>query len=164
MDLLVEPAPLGQKPVLRRLMELYLYDFSEYDQADVNEHGSFEYDYLDAYWVEPHRHPFLVRVNGKLAGFALVSEIEIDGQKVNSMAEFFVMRKYRRQKVGQAFACRLFDRFAGVWHVAQEEANQPSKIFWRQVIGEYTGGDYREVRLPGWHGPVQEFRSRGVSR
>ncbi len=34
-----------EKSVLRQLMELYAYDFSEFDDADVNKHGF--YGYLD---------------------------------------------------------------------------------------------------------------------
>jgi predicted acetyltransferase len=161
MELCLEKVSVQDKAVLRNLMELYLYDFSEYDNADVNEHGLYEYDFLDAYWTEESRHPFFVRVNGKLAGFALVRLMDIEGRPVYSMAEFFVMRKYRRRKVGQAFACQLFDQFPGAWHVAQEEGNQPSKAFWRKVIGEYTAGQYREIEIASWHGPVQEFESPG---
>ena len=40
------------KTVLRQLLEFYCYDFSEYLKTDVNEHGKFEYQYLDSYWLE----------------------------------------------------------------------------------------------------------------
>jgi len=53
-------------------MELCQHDYSEYDGADVNEHGLFEYRYIDHYWTDSGRHPFVVRVSGRLAGFVLV--------------------------------------------------------------------------------------------
>ena len=34
-------------------MELYRYDFSEFDGADVGSHGEYGYRYLDHYWAEP---------------------------------------------------------------------------------------------------------------
>ncbi len=37
--------------------------------------GLYDYMYLDHYWTEEGRHPFFIRVDGKLAGFALVREI-----------------------------------------------------------------------------------------
>jgi predicted acetyltransferase len=162
MALRLEKVQAKDKSVLRRLVELYLYDFSEYDQADVNEHGLYEYEYIDNYWTEPGRHAFFFRVDEKLAGFGLVREIQEENRTVHSLAEFFVMRKYRRQKAGSHFAGMLFDLLPGWWHVAQEEANLPSRAFWRKVITEYTGGQYSEISLPGWAGPVQEFDSAAV--
>lgn len=146
------------KSVLRNMMELYLYDFSEYDGADLNEHGLYEYEYIDPYWTEPERQAFFLRVDGKLAGFALVREVaSAEGPAHRSLAEFFVMRKYRRQKIGKLFAQRIFDLFPGLWRIAQEESNHPSQIFWRKVISDYTNGSYRELRPDNQHGPVQEF-------
>ncbi|WP_248061006.1 GNAT family N-acetyltransferase [Paenibacillus silvae] len=57
-----------------------------------------DYKYLDHYWTEDGRYPFLIKVDDKLVGFALVRDIgknESD-QTVYWMAEFFVMKKYRR--------------------------------------------------------------------
>ena len=144
---------------------MYLYDYSEYDQADVDEHGLYGYPYLDHYWTEPGRVPLLVRVAGKLAGFALVRAIDPQaGAATHAMAEFFIVRKYRRQGVGRQVARRLFDLFPGDWIVSQEEGNRPAQRFWRGVIAEYTRGVYTEEQLATdeWHGPRQRFRSRAA--
>jgi predicted acetyltransferase len=160
MSIEVIRIPIDDKPVLRRLMELYLYDFSKFDQADVNQHGLYEYDFIDPYWTEPERHPFFIRVGGKLAGFALVRITRYSsGRPLHNLAEFFVMRKYRRQGVGHAAAKNIFAQFPGLWHVAQEEANVPAQVFWKKVIQEYTGSNFRQVVVEGWHGPVLEFES-----
>lgn len=151
-----------EKSVLRNLMELYQYDFSEYLCEDVNEHGLYDYQYLDHYWTEPGRHPFLIRVDGKLAGFALVRDPSSTGEEWHELAEFFVMRKYRVSGVGRVAAHKVFALFPGRWHVEQEEANSPSLVFWRKVIGEYTGGQFVEVLAIDCDGPAQEFDSPGV--
>src|SRR5438309_234153 len=88
----VVEARLADKPVLQRLVELYMHDFSEYTQRDVNEHGAFGYRYLDHYWTDPDRHPFLLRCDGNWCGFALIRSGDS-----NAVAEFFVLRKYRRR-------------------------------------------------------------------
>jgi predicted acetyltransferase len=72
MNIEVQQASLEDKAILRNLLELYAYDFSEFDQCDVDAHGLFGYNRLDHYWTEPGRYPFLVRVEGKLAGLVLV--------------------------------------------------------------------------------------------
>jgi predicted acetyltransferase len=168
MKVEVTAAQFYEKAVLRNLMELYQYDFSEMEGEDVNDFGLFGYRYLDHYWTDPGRFPFLIRVDGKLAGFALVRRGRYLPEKHPlpqaiplMMAEFFVMRKYRRQGVGALAAKELFSRFTGRWEVGQIAQNPAAQAFWRKVIGEYTGGRYEEVfhDAEGWRGPVQTFHS-----
>jgi len=144
-------------------MELYLYDFSEFDQADIGQLGLYNYPHLEKYWSEPHRHPFFIRVDEHLAGFVLVTRYNIIGVGYDYwvMAEFFVMRKYRRHGIGQTVAHQIFDRFPGPWQVAQLQENTSAIAFWRKVIDRYTAGKYKEYILQDgrWHGPIQVFYS-----
>src|SRR5947208_2729626 len=111
-------ASLSDKPVLRQLLQLYLYDFSEIDGRDLDEHGVYGYRFLDHYWTETGRHPFLFRCEGQWSGFALIRAGE-----PNSVAEFFVLRKYRRLGVGARAGQHLFARFPGNWMVEQVAGN-----------------------------------------
>jgi predicted acetyltransferase len=165
MSLQVLPATVQERPILQRLMELYLYDFSEFDDADINDDGIYGYEFLDRYWVEDCRYPFSIRVDGKWAGFVLVRDLLLeDGVLVHTVAEFFVMRKYRRQKVGQRAAFEIFDRFAGLWRVGELRTNRPAQSFWRKIIREYTHGQFSEMEDASWDGPMQEFLSTGPVR
>lgn len=158
----ITPAVFEEKPILRRLMELYLYDFSEFTQDDLNQHGTYEYAYLDQYWIEPERYPFVVRVEGRLAGFVLVRNIgELHGKPSHSIAEFFILRKYRRQQIGRQAARWIFDRFPWHWRVTQIPENLPAQQFWRRVIGEYTGGAYQDGYSAEHDEVVQEFWTPG---
>lgn len=162
MDVAIQSAHIDDKSILRNLMELYVYDFSEYMRWDVDAHGLFGYKYLDPYWTEPDRFPFLIRVASKLAGLALVRDItKPDDEPTHSMAEFFILRKYRRQGVGRIAAHRIFDLFPGQWSVIELEANVSAQTFWRKVISEYTGGNFQEEILEnGKHeGIRQTFRT-----
>ncbi len=153
----MKKASIEEKPILRNLLELCHHDYSEFNGEDVGEQGLYGYKWLDHYWTEPERHPFIVRVSGKLAGFALVRAI--DGATY-SVAEFFVLRKYRRQGIGGKMAHRIFDLFPGKWRVAQEEGNLPAQAFWRKVISRYTDGKFRQVQDDDWKGPVLEFSAQ----
>jgi predicted acetyltransferase len=135
-----------EKSVLRQLLELYAYDFSEFDGADVNEHGYYGYAYLDHYWLEAARHPFFIKVDGQLAGLVLVSDYRYyeEDPASQSISEFFVMRKYRNRGVGKAAAFQTFDRSPGKWEVFQHQEAEPSQKFWEAVIGEYTQGNFRK--------------------
>ncbi len=164
MEIELQAVGYDDKPVLRNLFELYQYDFSEYENSDVDEHGLYGYRYLDHYWTEPGRHAFFIRVDGKLAGFALVRELhEGYSSPTHSIAEFFVLRKYRRRGVGREAATRLFDQFPGRWRVAEEESNLPAQAFWHKVIETYTRGNYEEMRMNNdeWRGLLQVFRTEG---
>jgi predicted acetyltransferase len=156
MDVRVERIPIEEKPVLRNLMELCRHDFSDFDGSEVSPHGLFGYRYIDNYWTEEDRYPLFIKVGDKLAGFALVREIgEAGWETTHSMAEYFILRKYRRQGVGTAAACQVFDMFSGRWSVSQEELNTAAQAFWQKVIGEYTGGQYTKRQEE--KGPVLEF-------
>src|SRR5262245_2534065 len=94
----VIPASAEQMPIVANLLELYAHDFSELMDLQLGADGRFGYQPLPLYWTEPTRHPFLFTVNGYWAGFALVSRgSQISGDEtVWDMAEFFIVRGYRR--------------------------------------------------------------------
>jgi predicted acetyltransferase len=154
LEIEIHKAAYPDKSILRNLLELCQHDYSEFNGQEIDEHGLFGYSYLDNYWTEPGRHAFLVRAGGRLAGFALVRTLPAEnGQSFYSMAEFFILRKYRRRGIGRIVACRLFDRFPGRWQVSQEPGNLPAQAFWRGVISAYTNGQFTEIP----EGPIQEF-------
>jgi predicted acetyltransferase len=143
----VVAANAGDESILRNLLELYLHDFSEMTGADVDAHGLFGYRWLDSYWTEPDRHPFLIRADGRLAGFALVRS-----GTPHDMAEFFVLRKYRRSGVGLLAARAVFAAFPGEWQVREMTANTGATAFWRTAIPVPFTEETVEM------GPVQRFR------
>jgi predicted acetyltransferase len=144
-------ATVDDKSVLRRLLELYLHDFSEFSGQDLNDHGEYGYRYLDHYWTEPGRHAFLIRVDGRLAGFALVRQ----AGGAMEMAEFFIVRKYRRQGFGTRTAQRLFDRFPGAWRVRHDPANVAARAFWRRAVQRCAAERFTETSEG--HRIVQQF-------
>jgi predicted acetyltransferase len=161
MTVRIEKASIKQKPVVERLMQLYMYEFTAMQDADVNQDGLFEYEYLDLYWSEPDRLPFLIYVNAAIAGFVLVNSYTVLNREVEakSIAEFFVMQKYRLQGVGKTVARRIFDMFPGKWEIREIQPNVPAQRFWRKVIGEYTKGRFSETvaSSESWCGPIQSF-------
>jgi len=149
------------KEVLRQLMEFYVYDFSEMEDLDVNAHGRFGYKYFDHYWTEADRYPYFILADGKHAGFVLVNKHGILKEECFSIAEFFVMRKYRRHGIGETAVREVFDRHRGVWEVGEIKNNVGAQAFWRKVIHRYTDGHYQEHWLDDdrWHGPIQTFNN-----
>jgi predicted acetyltransferase len=159
----VREAAREDEPILQNLLQLYVYDFSEMDGCDVEPDGRYAPYRLAHYWTESMHRAFLVRVDGNLAGLALVEDAAslADGQPTMDVAEFFVMRKYRRKGVGEHVAHHLFGLSAGRWQVRQIAANTGAQAFWRDVIGRYTGGRFIEQPFDDerWRGPAQFFDS-----
>lgn len=151
------PAPAKDKETVRNLLQLYLHDLSAFDGRELDQHGRYSYRYLDDYWQEPNRHPFLIRVDDSVGGFALVSTVSIGDADRTNMSEFFIVRKYRGQAVGEAAARFVFARFPGEWIVSQLGGNVPAQQFWRKVIHRYTNGHYREEVNSAEHRIVQRF-------
>ena len=153
MHIEVIPASLDDKPLLQRMLELYEYDFSEFEGTDLDSHGCFGYPFLDLYWQEETRYPFIIRVDGKLAGFVLVNQKTYLAESTWAVSEFFIMRKYRRKGVGKAAAFFIFNRFPGKWEVHELQNNTESPRFWREIISEYIDGRFSEIQ---WHGELSE--------
>lgn len=68
MNIELVTVAVDEKEILRNLLEKYDYEFSQYDQRDVNHLGLYGYDYLDYYWTEEGRHAFLSRLMGSWLG------------------------------------------------------------------------------------------------
>jgi predicted acetyltransferase len=163
----VIPARPEQEPILANLLELYAHDFSEFHDLELGADGRFGYSRLPLYWSEPSRHPFLVWVDGKLAGLVLVKRgSEVSGNEtVWDMAEFFVLRGYRRRGVGTKVAHQVWRRFGGLWEVRVMESNSPACDFWAHAISILTGQAIQPVRVErdGQCWTLFSFESRRVA-
>ena len=136
------PALPEQEPVLANLLELYAHDFSEFVDLRLGADGRFGYRRLPLYWREPGRHPFIIKAGGHLAGFVFVrrgSEVSGDAD-VWDVAEFFVVRGFRRLGVGTRAAHEVWRMLPGRWEVRVIDRNRKAKEFWARAIGEFLGG------------------------
>ena len=163
----VIPAAPEQEAVLGNLLELYMHDFSELRDFDLGPDGRFGYRLLPLYWSDPDRHPFLIRIDGKLAGFALVkrgSEVCGNGA-VWDMAEFFVIRGYRRRGFGTQVAQELWRRFPGRWEIRVMQLNVTAHRFWARAISRFTGEAVAPVAFEkgGENWKLFSFESKRVS-
>ncbi len=149
MNVEVIPATSEQQPILVHLLELYAHDFSEFHDMELNADGRFGYTKLPLYWLEPNRHPFLVMADRKLAGLVLVKKgSEISGDDaVWDVAEFFVVRRYRRRGIGTEIAHTIWSRFPGRWEVRVMESNHTADHFWERAIAEFVSKPIPSTRV-----------------
>lgn len=140
-------AQIADKNTMMNLLEKYLYEFSTWEKTDVDDNGNYGYEYLDCYFTEENRFPYFIKVDGKLAGFILVSDYpEVPEEKTDyCLSEFFVMNKYRRKGYGKEAVFQVLNLHHGKWQLKRHPHNTASVYFWDNVIDEYTSGNYRLV-------------------
>jgi predicted acetyltransferase len=134
---------------MANLLELYSHDLSAAFSLELGTDGRFGYECLPLYWSEPDRRfPFLIRHGRLLAGFALVTRGSpaSDDTDAFDVAEFFVVRRYRRCGVGRQAAFLLWRLFAARWFVRVSEDNHHGCQFWASVIAEFTNGVFLETK------------------
>lgn len=157
------PAQPAHRALLRHLYELYAYDFSEMTHGDIGADGLFTGDeFLDP-WPDD-RLIYLIKVDDQWAGFAWITRGSYVDPTIDDhylIDEFLILRRYRRQGIGEQAAVRLFNRFPGTWEVGEIPENSGAQAFWRKVIGRFTGDHFEERFADNdrWRGPVQVFQS-----
>lgn len=158
----IVPATPDDETTLRNLAQLYLYDLTRYmTDWHTNYAGRYGEDDLDGVFSRRGRQPFLLKVDGNLAGFAIIdnkvhSHLNNEDD-MNIIVEFFVMAAFQRRGIGHQVAFEMFERFPGKWEVSQLVRNVGAQEFWRKVIHSYTNGKYREEQLADGRVIVQYF-------
>ena len=147
----LDRASEADSALLANLLELYIHDMSEvFPHVQLAPVGRFGFSRLPLYWSEPDRHfAFLIRCDGRIGGFILVtrgSPAVLD-PNVLDVAEFFVLRQYRRAGTGRQAALLLWHRLPGTWIVRVLEKNVSALAFWRDTIATFTDGRLSESRL-----------------
>ena len=143
MDVILDRVGEDGKDVLYRLLEYSLFEESLNDGNEMNDDALFEYKYFDSYFTDNDRDAFFVREKEtkKLLGFVMINTYMQKGTDGHSIAEFMIIPKYRRNKIGKKVAFECFDMYKGNWEVSPSCGSDSAYNFWKKVIDEYTGDD-----------------------
>ncbi len=145
-------------PALEQMLELYQYDLSDIWDQDLDANGRYGYD-LSRHREGRRSHAYVALDDGRYVGFALVAPAVVTRTEGNWMEQFFILKKHRRTGVGAALALHVLKSHPGLWEVGQIPGNRAAQAFWREVIGQATGGSFVEVQVTQgwWLGVVQQF-------
>ena len=145
-------------PALEQLLELYQYDLSDIWPQDLDEHGRYGFDLTRHRRAEGSR-AYIARLGSQYVGFALTAPAIVTRTVGTWMEQFFILKRYRRSGAGRALARHVFSCHPGLWELGQIAGNTGASAFWRQVIGEVTGGQFTELQVTEgwWLGIVQQF-------
>jgi ribosomal protein S18 acetylase RimI-like enzyme len=124
LDVDLRAATTDDRADVERLLAEYLYEFDGRTEP---------YPYLDAYWTEAERLPFLIEADGRPVGIALI-RVRDGGWTI---AEFAVTPSNRGGGVGRAAVAALAEhaRAAGAAHLEAKihPDNEQAFGFWSAV-------------------------------
>ncbi len=156
-DVKLVPATLDNYPTLFNLARFYAYDISEFfgDEPgwEMEDDGLYGVGIdFKKYFIDKDSFPYFIRYKGELAGFAIVDKESIDPSANFNMAQFFVLRTYKRKGFGRQVAFQCFDKFKGTWEVMVLPGNEIAYNFWLSIIKEYTKNQFSEQILKNQKG------------
>ena len=149
MEIKLKKITIEDKSLLANMFQLYLYDITRFLDMEMNSHGLYDYAYLDYYWTNPNYEAFFITVDQKIAGFALLNDefMKLDCSDSHCISEFFILNKYRKNKIGKQVVKMIFDKYRGYWEVRPIPKSPEAKEFWEKVIKEYTNDNF-EIFFP----------------
>lgn len=140
MNMKLIPATLEDHPIIEKMWPFYVYDMSRgcgfnkgwESPTDL----TFIPDDLTPYFNDPDKKVFIIKVDNEFAGFVLLNNREI--------SEFFIIAKFQGKGLGKIVAEEIWHMSPGIWRVPVIPENKQALVFWRNVIAEYTTGNYKE--------------------
>lgn len=156
MNIEVRRAGAADRLVVRNMMELYQHDFSELDGTDLDEHGQYGYYDLDCFWINETYAAYVIKVDGKWAGFALTNDEVYVAGNTRAIVEFFIVRKYRRHGVGAHAARAILQMVPARWEIRVIVENDGARRFWQSLLTSAWPDRHRLSNRDDaqWRGPV----------
>lgn len=140
MNVYITKVKKQEKEILFRLLQYSLFEESENDLNEMNDNAIFEYEFFDNYFNNKSYNAYFIKEEktDKLLGFIMVNTYVQSCKNGHSIAEFLVIPKYRRNKIGRNMAYEIFDKYPGVWEVSPSYNSEKAYSFWKKTIEEYT--------------------------
>jgi predicted acetyltransferase len=136
MNVKVVLASSDHQSWIRAKIQYYLDELSKFVSIDKNFEGKYDYPYLNHYWREPDRHPFIIYLNNEAVGFLLVREDQdpTDGTSITEISELYILPEFRQRSVASNAIKKVLTYFPGNWRAAVLPNNEIGCSFWRQLI------------------------------
>lgn len=151
---------------IENLMQFYNYDLSESYPLSFDETGLYALRPKQAYWSTPTVHPYLIDVDGELAGFAVVDQEVVAPTSTFNLGYFFVGRRFRQKGIGKQIVCQLLQRYPGTWEIYHLRENEAARRFWSSVIATagIVDANITEQLIDGEMCVLYTFASTGLAQ
>ncbi|MEX0289636.1 MAG: GNAT family N-acetyltransferase [Flavobacteriaceae bacterium] len=138
MNFCLQEVTKSEKEILRNLVNLCMHDYSEFDKFEVGPEGEFSYRWFGTYFEEEGRYAYLIRVDGNLGGFVMVRSNPGDEDWDFQIAEFFILRRYRRMGLGSLVSQQILNSRRGLWEISYDVRNESASYLWSSISKMYT--------------------------
>jgi predicted acetyltransferase len=142
MEYTLEKVHEDKKEVLYHLLQFALYDGSQYIDNMINSEALYDYKWFDNYFSDNDRDAYFIKNGEDYLGFVMVNEHLKFNKSGKCISEFLILPHYRRNHIGKKVAYDIFNMYDGEWEVQPMENNPIAYNFWKNIINEYTNGDY----------------------
>lgn len=135
---------------IQNMSMFYLYDISCYCCAHSNathssmDNASNDID-LKSYFLAVNKKAILIHIDGALAGYILLSQINGPPKPHWTIDEFFVLVEFKGTEIPSHIPPKLWVMYPGHWTVSVESDNKRSLVFWRKAIHHAVGDAYIET-------------------
>lgn len=146
----IDRAAPGDKTLLFRLLQLYYFDASRWSGEDILDTGLYEcaeeglLGYLDPFAADADA-AFIIRVEGRPAGFVLVEHGDFEGGRMAEFADLFVLPKYRGHGLASAAIRHIVLASACPWLIAVFKKDADALRYWRNAFERLPFRTVREA-------------------
>ena len=127
---------------IENLMQFYMYDISEFLPLQISENGFFTIQSKVSYWEKSTTFPFLIWVDGEIAGFVTVDDETHSPDSQYSIGYFFVSRRFRGRGIGATVVSKLMNQLPGKWQIFHVTSNIAATSFWAKTISRLTNAAF----------------------
>ena len=138
MNIELQEVTEAEKGVLQNLVHLCMHDYSEFDKFEIGPEGEFTYRWFEAYFREDGRDAYLIRVDENLGGFVMVRSNPGEEDWDFQIAEFFILRRYRRMGMGSLVSQKILNSRKGVWEISYDTRNEAASNLWNSISKLYS--------------------------
>lgn len=136
----VQIVPFVKKEAMREYFNDYLTELSEFDpDIKFDNYGKPIYKWFEHYWQDKDRYPLYFKVDGEIAGLAMIRELNF---MLYDIAEFYVLPKYRKDGNAIWFASKLTELFDGEFTFGTRFTNPRAIKFWGKFSKLFDANSY----------------------
>lgn len=137
--------PLSKMEEMRKYFYEYLVELSEFDpDIKFDEKGTPIYNWYECYWKDKERYPFYFIIDNKIAGLAMIRELD---NMLYDIAEFYVCPEFRKDGNAIWFALQLTELFDGQFVFSTRFTNPRAIKFWDKFAKLFENNEYLDDEI-----------------
>ncbi len=141
----IQIVPLCRMEEMRKFLYEYLTELSEFDpDIKFDKTGTPIYKWFDCYFEDRDRFPLYLIVDDKVAGIAMIRELE---NMLYEFAEFYVCPKFRKDGNALWFAKEITNLFEGQFVFATRFTNPRAIKFWGKFAEMFELNEYTDDEI-----------------